>query len=262
MIVELFTTFIYQPFLNLLVALYWLLGLVTGGNPDMGIAVIILTIILRFLLLPLSIAGDRSEKERRELAKKVKEIESAYASDPIQMEKRKKKVLRANSRILISELFNLSIQVSIALMLWKMFQTGLAGDDVDLVYPFMPDVQLPFNLVFLGKYDLSHTSFTLNIIQSILIFFLETLSTYTSPYHISRKEVIRLQLVLPVVSFLVFMALPAGKKLFVITTLSFSIILTIIKIIYRQFKSYQEQQDEKELSDDSGMSEKIVVETK
>lgn len=225
----------------------------------MGVAVIILTIIIRVLLLPLSLAGDRSEKERRELASKIKEIEDTYSADPIQMEKRKKKVMRTNSRILIAELFNLTIQVSIALMLWKMFQTGLPGDDFHMVYPFMPEVDLPFNLVFIGKYDLTHTSFTLNLVQSILIFVLETVSTFASPYRISRKEVVRLQLVLPVVSFLVFMMLPAGKKLFVITTLGFSIILTLVKFGIRKFKSYQEKQ---ELQESEGQTEKIVVETK
>lgn len=259
MLTALFTTFIYQPFLNLLVGLYWILGVITGGHPDMGIAVIILTIIIRVILLPLSLAGDRSENERRELTAKIKEIEEAYATDPIQMEKRKKKVMRANARILLAELFNLAIQVSIALMLWKMFQTGLPGDDFHMIYPFMPDVQLPFNLVFLGKYDLTHTNFLLNLIQSILIFVLETISTYTSPYRISRKEVVRLQLVLPVVSFLVFMMMPAGKKLFVITTLCFSIVLTLIKFIIRKFKIYQEKQ---ELKESEPATEQIVVETK
>lgn len=259
MLVSLFTTIIYQPFLNLLVFIYWLLGVVTGGNPDMGIAVIILTIIIRFLMLPLSLAGDRSEKERREIAAKVKEIEEVYASDPIELEKRKKKVIKTNSRVLIAELFNLAIQVSIALMLWKMFATGLPGEDIHLVYGFMPDVEVPFNLTFLGRYDLSHTSFTLNLIQSLAIFVLETIAVYTSPYHVSRKEVVRLQLVLPVVSFLIFMQLPAGKKLFVITSLIFSIFLKSIKAIIRKFKAYQEKWDQ---AAESPAEETIVVETK
>lgn len=259
MLVTLFTTVIYQPFLNLLVLLYWLIGLATGGNPDMGIAVIILTVIIRFLLLPLSLAGKRSEKERREIAEKIKEIEEVYSSDPIQREQRKKVVMKTNKRILIAELFNLAIQVTIALMLWKMFSTGLPGEDVHMLYSIMPDVDLPFNLVFLGKYDLSHSNLTLNLIQSIAIFVLETISVYTSPYKVSRKEVVRLQLVLPVVSFLIFMQLPAGKKLFVITSLIFSIILTIIRLIVRKFKSYQDKWD---AAEEVPADEQIVVETK
>ncbi len=260
MLSHFFTVIIYQPFLNILVGFYWFLGLFSDGKPDMGIAVILLTILIRILLLPLSLSGDRSEGERREIARKIKQIEEEYDSEPIEMERRKRRVISRSKKVLVGEVINLIIQVTIALMLWKIFKTGLPGEDVHLIYSFMPKVDLPFNLMFLDKYDLSRSSLTLNLIQSSLIFVLESLSLFTSPYKVSRKEVIRLEVVLPLVSFLIFMALPAGKKLFVITSLIFSIILTIFKIIRRKFYSYKEEksQNEKYMNDD----EKIVVATK
>ncbi len=255
--IELFITVIYQPFLNVLVLFYWILGFFTDGKPDMGIAVILLTIFIRLILLPLSIAGDRSEKERREITARVAEIEKVFESDPIRRDAEKRNVLQTNRRVLFAELFNLAIQVSIALMLWKIFASGLGGDDIHLIYSFMPKVELPFNLTFLGSYDLTHTSFTLNAIQSLLIFALETVSLYTSPYPVSRHEVVRLQLVLPVVSFLIFMNLPAGKKLFVITSLIFSIILTVIKAVLRYMHSFNEKQSAQagEVTDTAVMAE-------
>ncbi len=252
--ISLFITVIYQPFLNILVFFYWLLGLVME-NPDMGIAVIFLTILIRFLLLPLSIAGERSEKERREISEKVKEIEEIYSDDPIRKEKERKKVLKTNRRVLFSELFNLTIQVTIAIMLWKIFATGLGGEDLHLIYSQMPDVHLPFNLMFLNRYDLTHTSLILNLIQSLLIFLLEVISLYSSPFPVSKKEVVRLQLVLPVVAFVIFMSLPAGKKLFVITSLSFSILFKLIQIAYRKFKSYGQEAEDEEVSS----SDEIIV---
>lgn len=261
MITSIFITVIYQPFLNILVGFDWLLGLVSNGKPDMGIAVILLTILIRLLLLPLSLSGDRTETERREIAKKVREIEEIYATEPIKIEKEKKKIIKRSRKVILGEIINLFIQVTIALMLWKIFKTGLPGKDLHLIYPFMPEQDLPFNLMFLGKYDLSHTSFTLNFIQSFLIFVLETISNYTSPYKVSRKEVVRMQLVLPVVSFLVFMAMPAGKKLFVITTLIFSIILTLFKAVRRKFASYKYDKEEK-AKEKEEEKEKIVVAVK
>ena len=143
----------------------------------------------------------------------------------------------------------MAIQILIALMLWRMFKTGLEGADLHLIYDFTPVGKLPFNLMFLGKFDLSQPSFVLNIIQSFLIFLLETISIITSPYPVSRDDVIRLQLILPVVSFLIFMNLPAGKKLFVITTLIFSIILTIVLAAYRAYEAYQMKSKEKEAAE-------------
>lgn len=260
-LVDLFIAFIYQPFLNLLVFIYWLLGLVTQGEPDMGIAVIILSVIIRVILLPMSLAGSKSEPRKREIAEKVKELKELYSDDPVRYKQEKKKIFRKSTPVVIGEMISLVVQVMTALMLWKIFASGLKGDDLHLLYGFMPEVDTPFNLVFLGKYDLTHTSVLLNLLQTFLIFVLETVSLYTSPYPTSRNEVIRLQLILPAVSFLIFMGLPAGKKLFVITALCFSIVITVAKAIRRRYLDYKDRMEaQQHAAIDS--TEQIVVETK
>jgi len=260
----LFVLFIYQPFFNILVFFYFILEKTMGENADMGIAVILLTILIRILLLPMSMAGDKSEAERREIAQKVHGLELAFAHDPIALRQHKKLLLQQNRWVVVGELFFLAIQVIISLMLWRIFARGLEGEDFHLLYGFMPTVTLPFNLVFLGRFDLAHTSFFLNLLQSLLIFAVETVSIYTSPYPPEKGEVVRLQLVLPVVSFFVFMFLPAGKKLFVITTLTISLLLVIYKHILRRFEAYKIDQEAKELAAAQGLipEERVVVETK
>lgn len=262
----LFVTIIYQPFLNILVLFYWILGFFTDEKPDMGIAVIFLTLLVRFLLLPLSLAGSKSETERRRIADEARKIDREHENEPIILRQKKKILFKESSKTLISEVINLFIQVSIALMLWKIFATGLSGADLHLIYSFMPDVETPFNLMFLGKYDLTHPHIVLNLIQTFLIFVLETLSVYTSPYPHTRSEVVRLQLVLPLVSFLIFMGLPAGKKIFVITTLCFSIVLTLFKAIRRKYYDLQDKwalkKEEEEKKARGEVEEKIVVEVK
>lgn len=263
-LVGLFITFIYQPFFNILVGFYWLLGQFSGDIPDMGIAVILLTLLIRFILLPMSLSGQRSEKDRRDIAEKIQELEEVFAAEPIKLEQEKKRVLKKSRGVLVTELINLAIQVMVALMLYKIFTTGLEGADLHLIYSFMPEIELPFNLMFLGKYDLSHTNVTLNLVQSFLIFVLETISVYASPYYVSKDEVVRLQLVLPVVSFLVFMAMPAGKKLFVITSLVVSIVLTSYRAVKRKFNDYKDKKIKEQEAKEKGEvpEEKIVVETK
>lgn len=256
---QLFTLLIYQPFLNVLVFTYWILDKITGGSPDMGIAVIIFTLIVRFLLLPLSLKGHRTEADRRKIMADLDQLRKDYHGDHIGFEKARKELLQKNNQVLYGEFISLTIQVILALMLWKMFKTGLEGADLHLLYPFMPDIETPYNLMFLGKYDLSKPNLTLNVVQSGLIFVLETLSTYYSRYRVTRAEVVRLQLVLPVVAFLLFVGLPAGKKLFVITTLAFSIVLTLIRIVKRSFSDYRYK---KEQEQQNTQEEKIVVTTR
>jgi YidC/Oxa1 family membrane protein insertase len=259
-IAQFFSIFIYQPFFNLLVFLYWLLGQVSVSQPDMGVAVIILTIIIRILLLPMSLSGMKGERERRQIAAQVRELQAQYRDDPVKYREAKRLIFQKSRHVVGSELFSLSVQVGIALMLWKIFKTGLEGADLHLIYSFMPKVEFPFNLMFLGRFDLSQSSFTLNLLQSLLIFVLETLSVLTSPFPHTRAEVVRLQLTLPILSFLIFMFMPAGKKLFVITTLIFSILLTIVKFIRRKFLDYKEKVEKKEQSQGSQSAEEKLVE--
>jgi hypothetical protein len=100
------------------------------------------------------------------------------------------------------------------------------------------------------------------LLQSLAIFALETLSIYTSPYPPEKGEVVRLQLVLPVVSFFVFMFFPAGKKLFIITTLIISIILKLYKFIQHKFEAYKLKAEEAEQAAAQPSSEKLVVDVK
>jgi YidC/Oxa1 family membrane protein insertase len=260
---ELFTTFIYQPFFNVLILFYWILELFTQGNADMGTAVIMLAVLIRVLLLPISLMEERSEEERRMIATKAKELNQDFAHDPILLNKEMKKLLRSKPRAIFGELFSLFIQVSVSLMLWRMFASGLEGRDLHLMYPFMPEVEFPFNLVFMNRFDLAHTSLLLNFLQSLLIFILETIAVFATPYPTTRREIVRMQLILPVLSFIIFMNFPAGKKLFVITALIFSILVTTFKAIKHRVEAYRLAQEAKEAEHNATRpEEKVLVEVK
>jgi YidC/Oxa1 family membrane protein insertase len=256
---EYFITFIYQPFFNLLVFFYWMLDFVTGGHGDMGIAVILLTIVIRVILYPLSLAEQKSHKERKEITEQIKQIEEQYRTDHIGQIQAKKSVMKTNRRVLIAEVINLIIQVTVALMLWKIFATGLKGEDFHLLYDFMPKVTEPFNLVFLGKYDLTKPSLTLNLTQSILIFILETILLLGSESPVTKQQFVRLQIILPIASFILFLGLPAGKKVFIISTLVISIILSSIRTVQYRFEVYKAKKKEEEAK---AAEEQLVVEVK
>lgn len=264
-LIDAFILLIYQPFFNILLLLYWFLGLFSETAPDMGVAVILLAIFIRLLLLPFSLAGTRSEKERREIAQKVLELEEEYRDRPHEFKIARKKVFARRGTVLAGEMFSLIIQIVIALILWKIFDTGLKGADFHLIYSFMPEIDTPLNLLFLDTYDLTRPSLVLNLLLAFLLFIFETLAGLTSPYPTTRAEVVRLQLTLPLVSFLIFTRLPAGKLLFVIVTMIVSIILLIGKFIFYRFTAYRDKMAAKEAAQAAGTEnpedQKIVVQT-
>lgn len=223
-----FITLIYQPFFNLLVYIYLVLDKLTGGQADMGVALIIFTFIFRIILLPLSLNGDRSEKEKREIKTRVEEIEKFYRHDPVKCRAEIKKVVSSNKKLLIAEVSDVGIQIVVVLMLFRIFKTGLEGADLPLLYSFMPKIDEPFNLVFMGRFDLSQPNLPLNIVSSIVIFIAEFINIRFSPFPITYEDKLML-VVLPIGAFTYFAFMPAGKKLFVIATLIFSIALVLLK---------------------------------
>lgn len=227
--IELFTQWFYQPFLNMLVAIYYVLGFIIGPEADMGIAVVVFTIAIRLLMLPLTISGDRSEKERRRIEEEVEVIRRTYSADPVARDAHIKALMRSNKRVVISSTTTLVIQTLLALMLWRIFAKGLLGADFHLLYDFIPQPAGQLNLTFLGQYDLTKPNATLNAIQSLLIFVLEAEIGLFSPFPLTRRDTMLMQFTLPIGSYIIFSQLPAGKKLFVITTLAFSIIYVTVK---------------------------------
>lgn len=218
-----FIDIFYQPFLNILVVIYYGLRLVLGPEADMGMAVVIFTVVVRILMLPLTISGNRSEAERRRMEAEVEEIKLKFSADPVARNAHIKELMRSNKRVVISSTINLAIQTALALMLWRIFSWGLRGADFHFLYDFVPQPKEALNLTFLGKYDLTHPNPTLNALQSILIFVLEAEVGLFSPFPITRQDVMLMQFTLPVGSYIIFSQLPAGKKLFIITSLIFSI---------------------------------------
>lgn len=242
--VQAFIALIYQPFLNILVGIYWFMGAFITDRPDMGVAVILFTVVLRILLLPLSLSQERSEQEKHVLQTSAKALEDTYAAQPMVFRSELKKLMQKNRRIVLAEFIDLAIQIIIALMLWRIFARGLTGEDLHYIYSWMPKVHQPFNLMFLGVYDLTHPNLFLTFAQSVLIFVLEVIDVLRMPIKVTRQDVVKYQLFLPVVSFIIFIFLPAGKKLFIITTLLFSIGFRFFRIGQEGFAKFRKKLNE------------------
>jgi len=216
-----FITYIYQPFFNILVGIYWLLGQINPELLDMGIAVIVFSLVIKFMLFPLTIAGERSEEEKKKIVNQVNAAKLKYQSEPIKLKPAIRKIMRSNMRPVLAASANMLIQLIIIVVLYRIFTTGLEGADFHLLYDFMPRIN-HVNLMFLGKFDLSHPNATLNLYQSLMIFVVEFLIALRSPIPISRRDVVLLQVILPIGSYIIFMFMPSGKKIFIITALIFS----------------------------------------
>jgi membrane protein insertase Oxa1/YidC/SpoIIIJ len=234
---DFFTTYLYQPFFNLLVGIYWLVGQIFP-NPDMGIAMIFFAIAVRLIFLPLDLLGDRSDEDKFQISEKIKKLKIDLAADPIRLKAEISQTMRQKPGAIFSEVLNVAFQVIVIIMLYRIFTTGLEGADLHLLYKFMPKIPTPINLMFLGIYDLSRTNNTLNLIQSLMIAANETMHLYFSPVKPSQKDFVSLVILFPIICFVIFMFLPAGKKVYIITSLAFTMVVRLVKQLLYLYYSF------------------------
>lgn len=223
----LFLEVLYRPFFNLLVIIYQNLSAV-GLKPDMGLAVVVFTIALRFILLPLSLREEHTLAERQEIEENLRFFKPLKSSDPLRYKREQDKIIGRHRHIFLSEVFDVSLQIWIALMLWRIFTVGLEGADFNLLYSFVKIPTEAFNLTFLGQIDLAQPNLSMNVLNAVLLFVIETLNLEWSVIPPTQSDRWA-QFIFPIGVFLYLYGMPAGKKLFIITTLLFTLSIMIFK---------------------------------
>jgi YidC/Oxa1 family membrane protein insertase len=148
-----FNVILYQPLLNVLVLLY----LYLPGH-DFGIAVIVLTVLIKFLFYPLGVKSIRSQKALSGIQPKLKEIQEKYKNDKEQQTKEMMALYKREKINPFSGCLPILIQLPVLIALYRVFWRGLeVGQASSFLYKFVPPLG-SINTSFLG------------IIESVIIF--------------------------------------------------------------------------------------------
>ncbi len=136
-----------QPIYNLLVLAYW-------PFRDLGIAIVLVTILIRVLLCPLFHKQMRSQKEMSELQKDLQRIKDKFKGDPRKIQEETIKLYQTKGVNPLGGCLPTLLQIPIFVALYQVFRFYLAGDHFDLLYSFVPQVQ-NISLVAFGFIDLT-----------------------------------------------------------------------------------------------------------
>lgn len=154
-----FETFFYQPVLNLLVFLY---NIVPGN--DLGVAIILLTIIIKALLYPLSKKSIESQKSLSEIQPEVDEIKRKYKDNREALGRETLELYKRKKINPFSSCLPLLIQLPFLFAVFKVFNNGFANGSLDLVYSFITRPE-HINTLSLGFFELSAPH---NIVLAVL----------------------------------------------------------------------------------------------
>jgi len=118
--VEIYNQILFRPLFNLLVFIY---NVIPGG--DFGVAVILLTVLIRFAFVPLSIKSLVSQKEMNQLQPKIKELQEKYKNDKQALGQATMALYKEHKVNPFSGCLPLLIQLPVLLALYKALGSGL-----------------------------------------------------------------------------------------------------------------------------------------
>jgi len=175
----LFDALVYKPLYNLLIFIYNILPF-----HDFGVAIILVTLIIKFVLIPLSKKQIESQKKMQEMQPKIKEIQEKYKKDKEKQSKALMEFYKTNKTNPFSgclpTIFQLVFLIAIYRVLFNISNSGLLVDPKEL-YAFVANPG-QINQYFLGLIDLSHTvklgQLTLGSVAQIVLIVLAAVAQY------------------------------------------------------------------------------------
>lgn len=164
-LINFFYITLYQPLFNFLIFLY---NNVPGH--DFGIAIIILTLVIRFILYPLSVKAASSQKNLQKLQPRIKEIQKEYKDNKEQQAKQIMNLYKTEKINPFSGLLLAFIQLPILIALYKVFWSGLNPEELSNLYSFVSNPG-QINTMFLSVIDLSKPNIPFALLAGVTQFF-------------------------------------------------------------------------------------------
>ncbi len=166
MIGDIFNTVLYQPLFN---GLIFLVGVVPFG--DLGVAVIILTLLVKVVLFPFSHKSIKTQRQMKEIEPEAQKIKEKYSNDKQEQARQVMELYKRHSLNPFSGCIFFIIQMPVIIALYWVFWKGLSnGIHTDILYSFIT-VPEPINFNFLGFIDITGRSYFLAALAGISQYF-------------------------------------------------------------------------------------------
>ncbi|OGZ41277.1 MAG: hypothetical protein A3B04_03725 [Candidatus Portnoybacteria bacterium RIFCSPLOWO2_02_FULL_39_11] len=216
----LFNEALYRPLFNGLIFLYNIIPW-----HDFGVAIILLTVIIRLILYPLNQKAIKSQKALGELQPQIKEVQTKYPTDKVKQSQAMMELYKKNKIHPASGCLPILIQLPILIALYQVFWNGLNPDSLTALYSFVAH-PAQVNPMFFGLISLAKSNYALAILAGIFTFWQSKMMVAVQPNAGQGSDfsaAMNKQMVYFMPLFTVFIAwkLPAGLALYwVVTTLA------------------------------------------
>lgn len=216
-------TIFFDPIYN---ALIFILDHVPGG--DVGIAIILLTVLIRIILLPLSLKAAKTQHAMRTLEPKLTEIKEKHKGDREKLARETMGVYKEAGINPFASILLVLVQLPIIIALYLAVYRGggvpFPDINVDLLYSFVPSPET-VDMIFLGIVDIAGRSLPLALLAGITQYFHTHLSLPPLPPRkkgaapnfkddFTRSMQMQMRYVMPVIIFFVAYTISAAIALY------------------------------------------------
>jgi YidC/Oxa1 family membrane protein insertase len=227
----LYHTILYQPLYNLLILFYNFIPW-----HDLGLAIILLTVLIKLILYPLSQQSIKAQKALQDLQPRIDELKVKFKDNKEAQAQEMMKLYKETKVNPFSSCLPLLVQIPFLIAVYQVFRTGLSSNHAELLYSFVSNPGT-VNHLFLGFMNLS----TANIVLAIIAGagqFLQTKMFMTKKPAIksegSKDENLMAEMnksmmyFMPIMTIVIGASLPAGLTLYWVT-------MTLLTILQQYF---------------------------
>lgn len=218
---QIYEAVLYQPLLNALIVLYQ-----TVAFNDLGVAIIMLTILIRLVLFPVFQKSARHQAIMQKLQPKLKEIQETHRKDKEKQANAMMGLYREHGINPFSGFLLLLVQLPVLIALYHIFLSSLAPGFLTGLYGFV-EAPAAIKTSFLGLIDLGKPSILMVGLAAIAQYFqgrLAVLAPEKGREPTQAEKIGRWMTVVgPLITLLIFYRLPAAVSLYWVVTSVFSI---------------------------------------
>lgn len=221
MLLNLWNSAIYQPLYNLLILL---IDILPGHS--VGMAIILVTLIVKIVLFPLTAKSIRAQRAMRELEPELKKLKEKHGSDKQKLAAATMELYQKSGVTPFSGCLPILIQIPVIIGLYWVFSRGLTVVDEGILYSFV-GIPNTLDMHFL-VFDLAGKSIFLAILAGVTQFWQTHVALGNQPplptptpgatpsfqEDFARSMQVQMRYVLPVIVGGISMTLPAAVALY------------------------------------------------
>lgn len=213
---------LYQPLYNILI---FLINIIPGHS--VGLAIVVLTLIIRFALYPSTKKSLIAQKKIRKLQPKLDEIKEQYKGDVAAQNTALMELYKKEEINPLGSCLPMLIQLPIFYVLYRVFINGLSTVQTSLLYSFIPRTD-SINTMFFGL-DLSKKELIILPLITAILQFWQSKQLMPKKQQSGKEDPTvamtkQMMYIFPVMIFITARSLPAALPLYWAVNSLFSIV--------------------------------------